>query len=259
MKKAELIRMNLTSIEKGTLDYNKLDEVIDYISWATKFKKESQEDLDKLANRVIAIQERHGVTKIEKEIKEEKTMKTTKTTTTTKKATTKNNKEEKTMTKKADTKKADTTTKKAKKEKKDLQSMLPKLTEGMTVTTNSKGHVIIKDGKFRVLGLDQKCMVITHEALITGLKVIQKGYGWRVELPTTKDIEKVLTSYADYKKKAEAKKEAEKKAAAEKKAKAEAEKKAKAEAKAKAKKAEPATEEKDDPVQITAAELNTMF
>lgn len=100
MKKAELIRMNLTHIEKGTLDYSKLDEVIDYITWATKFKKESQEDLDKLVARVIALQERYGVTKIEKESKEEKTMKTQETkkaTTTKKEATTK--KEEKTMNK----------------------------------------------------------------------------------------------------------------------------------------------------------------
>lgn len=82
MKKAELIRMNLTSIEKGTLDYSKLGEVINYISWATKFNKETSEELDRLSNRVIAIQERHGVTKIEKEIKEEKNM--NKTTTTTK-------------------------------------------------------------------------------------------------------------------------------------------------------------------------------
>ena len=138
---------------------------------------------------------------------------TTSKTTKTAKTTTKVQKEENAMTK--TTAKTATEEKKpaakAKKEKKDLQSMLPKLAEGMTVTVNSKGHVVVKDGKFRVLGLDQRCMVITHEALTNGLNTVCKPYGWRVELPTTADITAVLANYAEFKKAAaEAKKAAEK-------------------------------------------------
>lgn len=149
-------------------------------------------------------------------MKKTTTFKTTKTA----KTTTKVQKEENAMTK--TTAKTATEEKKpaakAKKEKKDLQSLLPKLADGMTVSVNSKGHVIVKDSKFRVLGLDQKCMVITHEDLTKGLNTVRKPYGWRIELPTTADITTVLTNYAEFKKaaaEAKAKKEAEKKAAAE--------------------------------------------